>query len=270
MSALGLHNLVRQSVLARKLAVVLVCYLDDSGDDQNNPITTLAGFVAKEDGWRAFETAVEPHFLEYGVRVLHTKDLHHTHGEFKSWKVLKKQFFVNRICRELSSTIVQGITMSVVRGTYKVRAEEYKRKRTITPYSNCFNVILDWVLSGAVAGRLAHEEGVAFILETGHRNNAETEWLFNGIRSTFALESVLRSISFVGKNECRAIQMADLIAFYSRKHVVAQLKAHEKQQPEPQEPMMNLIAGSVPIRSFVATDFGAAAKELPYWRLPTR
>ena len=160
--------------------------------------------------------------------------------------------------------------MSALRGIYKVRAEEHKRKRTITPYSFCFNVIVDWVLNGTATGRLAREDGVTFILEAGHRNNSEAEWLFNDIRTKFGLESVLRSISFVTKKECRAIQMADLIAFYSRRHGVAHIKAHERREREPREPMMDLIAGSVPVRSFVATDFGAAAKELPYWRPPVR
>jgi hypothetical protein len=43
---------------------LLVCYLDDSGDDHQNPITTMAGFIAGEDQWSAFESAAEPHFAE--------------------------------------------------------------------------------------------------------------------------------------------------------------------------------------------------------------
>ena len=31
---------------------MFVCYLDDSGKDRENPITTLAGYVAMEEAWR--------------------------------------------------------------------------------------------------------------------------------------------------------------------------------------------------------------------------
>jgi hypothetical protein len=38
---------------------------------------------------------------------------------------------------------------------------------------------------------------------------------FYNVRQQFHLENVLRSVSFVPKRNCRAIQMADLIAFHS-------------------------------------------------------
>ena len=59
---------------------MLVCYLDDSGTDRRNRLVTLAGYIAKEDQWSAFETEVEPIFGRYGVKVLHTVDLHNTDG----------------------------------------------------------------------------------------------------------------------------------------------------------------------------------------------
>ena len=269
MIAHGLHNLVPRSILAGRWVVVLVCYLDDSGSDPQNPITTIAGFIAKEDQWRVFETAVEAHFREYNVNILNTKKMHRTDEDFKGWTVLKKQFFVGRICKELAATVIQGLTISVVKDIYKVRATEYKRKRMVTPYSYCFNVIIDWVLHGTSTGQLSRKDGVAFVIEAGHVNNGEAERLFNDIRTIHKLENVLRSISFVGKDNCRAIQVADLLAFYSRRHGVAFMNALKKGLPEPREPMMSLLAESVPIRSFVASDFGRAGG-LPSWRPPVR
>ena len=64
---------------------MLVCYLDDSGKDPQNIVTTIAGYIATEDGWAAYEAAVEPIFAKYGVNVLHAKELHDTHGEFADW-----------------------------------------------------------------------------------------------------------------------------------------------------------------------------------------
>jgi hypothetical protein len=77
---------------------VLVCYLDDSGKDSQNRITTIAGYAATDDQWLSFEKAVEPIFSDYSVKVLHAKDLHNTDGNFKGWTVLKKQAFVAKLC----------------------------------------------------------------------------------------------------------------------------------------------------------------------------
>jgi hypothetical protein len=193
--------------------------LDDSGKDQQNPITTLAGYVAREEQWRAFEAEVEPIFTECGVKVLHTKDLHHTDGAFDGWRVLQKQAFVARICNALAPHSLIGFSASAAKGAYKQRADESGRRRTITPYAWCFNLLIEWVLTDIRIGKLTHSEGLAFILETGHQNNAEAEAVFHDVRRRHAdAASALRSISFVPKESCRAIQMADLCAFYSRRH----------------------------------------------------
>jgi hypothetical protein len=78
---------------------MLVCYLDDSGKDPQNSITTLAGYIARDTQWEAFKSEVEHWFKEFGVRVLHAKELHDTDEDFKGWTVLKKQAFVSRVCQ---------------------------------------------------------------------------------------------------------------------------------------------------------------------------
>jgi len=236
---------------------VLFCYLDDSGKDPQNRITTLAGYIAKEDQWRDFEVAVEPIFDELGVSVSHAKDLHNTDGEFAGWSVLKKQSFIARICRVLSRYAVLGVSMSVLKETYEARAAESGRVRTVTPYAFCFSVIMEWLLTDVRVGRLVHTDGVSFILELGHENNPEAEEQFHWIRKHHKLENVLRSICFVGKEGSRAIQMADLLAFYSRRHGAAMERApiQERANVSPVT-MINIITEATAHRGFVAIDFG--------------
>jgi hypothetical protein len=260
MNALGLRQLVPASLLCGKWIVVLVCYLDDSGKDPQNPITTIAGYVATADQWAAFETEVEPIFPQYGVEILHTKDLHKTDGEFDGWKVLRKEAFVAHLCRTLSHHALLGMSASAAKKMYQQRAQEGDRKRTITAYAWCFNLIINWILTDFRIGRIAHGEGVAFILESGNKNNAGAERIFHDIRRLYDdAKDVLRSISFVPKESCRAIQMADLFAFYSRRHGVAMFRAPAPDKPQMQrEPgrMLNIITESVPHRAYVASDFG--------------
>ncbi len=241
---------------------VLVCCLDDSGKDPQNPITTIAGYIARDTEWALFETEVEKWFSEFNVKILHAKDLHHTDGEFEGWPILKKQAFVARICQARNPHIMMGMSMSALKSTYQNRAEESGRKRTVTPYTFCFNVIIDWILRDIRIGRAAHDEGVALILESGHENNPEAEQEFHAIRKLYNLEHILHSISFVLKESCRAIQLADLIAFYSRREGVAQQVAKkEGKEDYKSDVMLRIITENLPHRAKVATDFGSG--ELP-------
>jgi hypothetical protein len=223
--ALGLHQMVPRNVLAGRWIAVLACYLDDSGKDPQNPITTVAGYIARDTAWQAFEIEVEKWFTEFKVEVLHAKQLHDTDGDYAGWSVLKKQAFVSRICQARVPHLMMGLSMSALKGTYELRAEESGKKRTIRPYTFCFNVIIDWILRDVRISHAANTEGVAFIIECGHENNPEAEKEFTALRNLLNIEHILRSISFVSKDSCRAIQLADLLAFYSRRDGLAVYKA---------------------------------------------
>ena len=63
------------------------------------------------------------------------------------------------------------------------------------------------------------QHGVSFLVESGNANNAELEKQFHAASQLPAFEGCLRSISFISKNSCRAIQLADLLAFYTRRQM---------------------------------------------------
>ena len=238
---------------------MLVCYLDDSGTDPQNRIITIAGYAATDDQWAEFEEAVEPIFAEYNVDVLHGRDLHASDGEFKDWAILRKQAFVAKLCRTMSRFIPLGMIMSVLKEAFARCAAESGRKRTVTPYTFASNIIIDWVLTDIRVGKIANIDGVSFILESGNDHNAEVELNFHDVRRKHNLESVLKSISFIEKGSCRAIQMEDLFAFYSRRHGGEMERAPIENRLEMQRApgmMLNIITESVPHRAFVATDFG--------------
>jgi len=240
--------------------VVLICYLDDSGKDPQNPITTLAGYVAKDTAWQDFEIEVEPIFYDCGINVLHTRDLENTDGEFTGWRKLKKQAFVSRLSTALSRHAVMGMSVSAAKDIYKQRATESERKRTITPYAWCFNLIVNWLLTDIRVGRLTHSEGVSFILERGHENNAEAKQVFHDVCRLYDDASLaLRSISFAPKEACRAIQMADLFAFYSRRHGKQMYLAPPDRKAEIRSDpgiMLKIMTERLPHRAYVASDFG--------------
>ena len=103
---------------------MFVCYLDDSGKDPKNPITTLAGYVARDAAWSLFERNVEPVFKEFGVEVLHARDLHNTDRDFKGWSRDKKEKFVSRVCEAMAPQVPLGLSFSVDKEIYEAIVEK--------------------------------------------------------------------------------------------------------------------------------------------------
>lgn len=238
---------------------MLVCYLDDSGSDPQNPISTMAGFVALADEWERFEAAVEPIFAAYGIGILHTMDLHHRRNEFDGWDTSKTRELIAEICLSMSPYVLHGLSMSTLKQTYQSRANESGRKRTSTRHSFCFQWVLDQIMRGTRTGRLANTVGVSFVIEDGNNHNGDALRDFKALRTRHGLEAVLHSISVVAKDQCRAIQVADLLAYYSRRHGVAILRKPPELRIDVRDPVMDIINSHVPITSFVATDFGPDA-----------
>ena len=220
---------------------MFVCYLDDSGGDSENPITTLAGYVAMDAAWLLFERNVEPVFKDFGVEVLHAVNLHNTKGDFKLWPRDKKAKFVSRVCEAMAPNALLGISVSVDKEIYQARKEESRAKgmEKSSPYYYCFRVISDWLMEQAEICAV----GVSFILEHGHGNNAEVEQGFQNVRQQHKLEGVLRSLSFHAKQDSRAIQLADLYAYYSRRQV-KWIEEHPHQTPE-RDPILAILPKAV-------------------------
>src|ERR1700740_1838451 len=110
MIARRLRQLVPPYMLVGRWIAVLVCYLDDSEKDPQNPITTLAGYIARDTAWEGFETDVEKWFAEYKVGVLHSKELRDGNGDFEGWSVLRKHAFVSRVCQARNPHLMMGLS----------------------------------------------------------------------------------------------------------------------------------------------------------------
>lgn len=241
---------------------MLVCYLDDSGKDPQNPITSLGGYAASAEAWQEFEARAEPIFQKYiGALPLHAMDLYHGKPPYSGWKVIQKQAFVAKLCLALYPLQPLGISFSVRKASYVTRAKEAilrgLRKRTVTPYTFCLTGIFNWLLTDVQVGKLANEEGLSLILEEGNEHNVEAKTSLETIQALHGLDMV-KSTIFVSKADCRAIQMADLLAYYTRRHN-RHTDPNTREEPEV-DPVLKVLLENLRIRSFVATDFGPEIK----------
>ena len=240
---------------------MFICYLDDSGKDPQNPSITLAGYVARDTEWHLFEENVRLVFKGFGVEVLHAIDLHETKGDFEGWDWARKQEFISRVCETMIiSHVSLGLSVSVVKTNYQARREESRAKgmEMKSPYCYCFNVLWDrllsdrnsWVSDAISRVRDAiRAEGMSFILERGHENNAEVKQGFQKARQRHKLEGVLGVVSFHAKHDSRAIQLADLFAYYSRRNVT-----NLAQGKNGMEPILEIICRSIRHHDFLVTD----------------
>ena len=85
-------------------------------------------------------------------------------------------------------------------------------------------LLLVYGLAGCAAVSAYQRERLVDPIMSFH---AQAKKEFHWVREHYELENVLHSIDFVKKDSCRAIQLADLIAFYSRRDGVALLKTFD-------------------------------------------
>ena len=214
---------------------MFVCYLDDSGKDPYNDIETLAGYITTKRKWEIFEKDVKPVFKEFEVDILHAKKLNDRDGKYRTWDWNKRKRFVSRLCTTFQPHDVFGLSFSVLKETYRARKAESLAEGVgkVSHYAFCFCVIVDALLKPP----LIDFGPVSFIVEDGHKSNPEVRDLFERMKKGHQFGSQLGTISFPTKESSRAIQMADLFAYYSRRHqngiVASQGKGASPHQPEP-------------------------------------
>jgi hypothetical protein len=174
-------------------------------------------------------------------------------------RILKKQAFVARVYQVLSRYVPLGIGVAAVKETYEQWKPERGNVPTVSSYTFCFQIIVDRLLRNISLGKRIRQNGLAFIVESGHENNVEMEQKFYATREQHKqeLDDVLRSIGFVPKEHSRAIQVADLLAFYSRRYGAAIEAAPIEQRGDirPAQ-IINIMTERIPHSTFVATDFG--------------
>ncbi|MCX7306632.1 MAG: DUF3800 domain-containing protein [Afipia sp.] len=199
---------------------MLQCYLDDSGTG-GLPVVGMAGFVAPSIVWERFEPVLDSAMNNYGVPIFHAKEFHDTKPPFKNWRRVKKRSFAEEIFG-----IVRGQLLGMAVGLRKVGYEKSKLDTggldSMSAMGVCFSSIMLKIVSDPGIGPIAQKEEISFLLESGNKNNPEIERFFHLMAKKPAF-GCLRSISFIPKNNCRAIQLADFLAFYSRRL----LKTHD-------------------------------------------
>jgi len=201
---------------------VFQCYLDDSGTS-GLPIITLGGFFAHMNQWERVEPLLDGVMNGHGIDVFHAKQFHDTDPPFKGWPGVRKLSFADEVF-----SASHGALAGVVIGVEKEGLKQGKKNHPgafdrMSPIGVAFACIMTRILTHPSVDVAIKMHGLSFLVETGP-NNSEIEGYFHRMAKMPVFEGVLRSITFVPKAHSRAIQMADFLVFYGRRHLRNQFR----------------------------------------------
>jgi hypothetical protein len=194
---------------------VFVCYLDDSDNDQGNAIT-LAGYVASLENWRVYEDRSRQIYNSYGVGdVLHAMEFNGSKPPFKGWSVARKLSLINELLS--CSGFSLGVSMSLDKASFQRNKENPAIGPNMSPLGLAFSIIMHQLVRRNPLAGFIQSSGLSFVIESGHKNNSGLERYFHKFKDNPLFLDCLQSISFVDKLDSRAIHLADMLAFYSRR-----------------------------------------------------
>ncbi len=206
---------------------MLACYLDDS-DATSSKVSTIAGYVAHEDGWLRFEQAANKICDDENVELIRGRELDGADGCFKGWTLIKRQKFLDRIGRAMVGNVLFGISRSIGKEKWKVRRRQLmtldnlhkKTFSSLSAFGFCFGSIAIDLKQNSMfeVTDEVQSSGIAYMLESGSKNNPDIFRYLDAQRRNGGLH-VDTIATEVDKRSCRAAQIADLYAFYSRRRM---------------------------------------------------
>jgi hypothetical protein len=241
--------------------VVLVCYLDDSGSDPQVPAITIAGYIAAIGAWEEFEPPARALLDREQIDYLHGKLFHHNKGPFKGWGQTKKLEFVTELYDLLRPQVLVGVAFSAIKEELKRRNAETGLNRHTSAYGFAFLALANMILTDPGLRSWVALDGwdVSFIVEEGHRNDGDLVRVFGEVKRALERQDgighKMKSISFVDKKSCTAVQMADFLAYHVTRRISAIEKNDRRLDRTPRTPIMEEMIRGIRHISGTATHF---------------
>ena len=231
--------------------MALVCYLDDSGNKED-PIITLAGYIAPAHDWHNFEVHARAAFDAIDLPYLHTVDLHMRKGEFKGWTREQTAEFANVFYKIIVQHVYAGFEFSVLKSTFEARKSDYNIEHQSSPLGFCLHGIVHRLVKDEAIKSVLEPPDVnlSFVVERGHKNNNDIRRRFDNIKKQDPER--FGSISFEPKQKRIALQAADFLAYFCRRLRTKVLAG--KDYKDDME-FFETTKGGMLHRYFLATDF---------------
>jgi hypothetical protein len=128
-----------------------------------------------------------------------------------------KEEFADGLFSIASRYNILGIFASARKSDVKAIIRKNTGFQNMSPLGLCFGHIISAIMMKMHISR-GDRPPLSFVVESGHKNNSNLVKYFDWLkRQGEGPRRDLSSITFAAKNDSRAIQMADFLAFYGRK-----------------------------------------------------
>jgi hypothetical protein len=251
--------------------------LDDSGTGLDRPIVTVAGYVATAHEWASFEPKARAYLEHHDIEVLHAVDFQKGRGAFRGWDGMRKRVFLEGLFDLFAPHAVFGICASAVHDRHRAKKAVTGLSKNQSAMGWCFGWILNTLLTDS---EISPDDTPKLYLESGDRANSGIRSSFLAIRDEYGLHGRMLGIECVPKQSCVAIQLADMLAYYGRRH--GEICERHKGEPVVWTPALSTMMQRVRARSILARDFfgnndgsvhqprGPGNPRLPGWVRPPR
>ena len=191
--------------------------------------------------------------MQFGITVLHASDFHGTKRQFAGWTIEKKLAFVSELYALVRKRCLIGISVSIDKEGYRTAGERTGLNKNISAYGMCFNIIVESIHNAPEIASFANQ-GVSFRVERGNKNDADVEQRFEYFAAHPELIGILDTMKFVDKEHSKAIQLADFLAYYSRRHA-EKCEREQNARAGYDEPLATMCRLFAPHRGVLANDF---------------
>lgn len=214
----------------------------------------MAGFAGALNLWEEMEPKFNEILDRYGVDVLHAKQFHDTDGCFKNWRRIKKQTFVEELFGAAHGNML-GLSVTARKKEFVEEKKKTGKVQNMSPYGVCFSAIMFRACFEPQMGVNVRKFGISFLVESGNKNNDELRGFFDGYAKTKEFSPFLKSLTFIPKTSCRAIQVADFFAFYSRR-AMGKHNRFDGKLALPMEEPLAIMEKHVPLWQQLARGYG--------------
>ena len=241
-------------------------YIDDSGntgkrlDDTLQPLFVLGGFIIDEDTWKHVDQEMYDIKTKYDIEELEIHSIEIMNGKkgtpYKHWDYAKKLTFFAEVLGLIGKYDLKVIYFSVKKENFKKYfqskyGKSFEQQFNISPYLLAFSYILQigdaYLIQKDCNGMLILDE--------------QDEWkkpankTFN-ILTTLAnepevhVEKLLDRSFFVDSSESNMIQLADMLAYTTKRYLEIELKEMTQQKQDEREKLYNIYKESIYKPSF--------------------
>lgn len=194
--------------LGADAAMMIRAYFDESGTHAGSPLTCVAGYLFQDRDARLLDKAWKKVLDEAGLKRFHMRDCAHGSGEFRKIPKSERIAIEKKLIAAIKKRATIGIVVSVCESDFLAINEPNG-----SPYVLC----LLWCLAGVSSWVHKHQyEGkISYFFEAGHDRQGLAHRAMLSLNDNPNLKKgcCYHSHVFIGKDDARPIQAADLLAW---------------------------------------------------------